>query len=121
MAAGGLDSLFSAVIRTFARVPLGATSWNNSPLPLLTGLLSSGFELALRVATPVLGIILLETVATSLLMRTIPQLNVISIGFSIKIVIGFLALATAVLAIQRAVGEEIGDACSAAMRWAGSL
>jgi flagellar biosynthesis protein FliR len=121
MGAGGLDSLLVAVVNTFGRVPLGGVSFDGSAIALLLGLLSSGFELALRVAAPVLGVILLETVATSLLMRTLPQLNVMSIGFSIKIFLGFGALVMAVSAIERAVGEEVSEACAAVLRWAGAL
>jgi flagellar biosynthetic protein FliR len=121
MGAGGLDSLFVSVVKTFGRVPLGATSFDGSPMSLLLGLLASGYELALRVAAPVLGIIMLETVATSLLMRTLPQLNVMSIGFSIKIVLGFGALVMAAFAIERAIGDEIASACAAVLRWSGAV
>src|SRR6185295_2148118 len=83
---GGLELLFVALGHTFANVPIATASPSLAPVELMTGLVASGFELALRVSAPVLCIILIETIASGLLARTIPQINVQTLGFSIKVV-----------------------------------
>lgn len=117
---GGLDALFLGIVRTLSVTPLGAASVFNSPLDLVLSLVSSGFELALRIAAPVLGIITLETVASAVLAKTMPQLNVLSIGFAVKIVAGVTALVVALSPISGAVGDALNDSMNSMLSWASS-
>jgi flagellar biosynthetic protein FliR len=108
---GGLEVLFLCVARSFEAIPLGAmmtTGWG--PLHHAAPMLASGFELALRVSAPLLGIILIETVATSMLMKTVPQINIMSVGFGLKIILGLLALVLSVRVIDSVVGQHISGA-----------
>lgn len=118
---GGLELLFVGVGRTFAHVPLGMASATLVPVDLLTGLIASGFELALRVAAPVLCIILIETIASALVARTVPQINVQSMGFGIKVIITLLALTASISAVMHATGLDIARTMNAALRWAESV
>ncbi len=115
---GGVDFLFHSVVMTFATVPLGEVAHFGPTTETIVGLLTSGFELALRVATPVLGIIALETVATALIMKTMPQMNIMSVGFPIRIMVGLFGLAAAMAAIGEVVGDEIIAGCNAFHDWA---
>lgn len=115
---GGLEALFIATGATFAGVPAGRAALDMAPMELLTGLVASGFELALRISAPVLCIILIETVASSLLAKTIPQINVQSIGFAVKVLITLLVLAASSGAIMHAAGTDISDALGLILRWA---
>lgn len=121
VAAGGLEALFLALATTFAHVPVGHGIGVLPPLQLLTGLTSSGFELALRVSAPVLCIILIETVVSSFVMKTMPQLNIMSIGFAVKIVAMLLALVAGLAAIAHAVGDDVSETMGAVMRWIDGL
>jgi flagellar biosynthesis protein FliR len=115
---GGMEALFLAVCRTFERVPLGGMELTGAPLDLLTGLLASGFELATRVSMPLTAIILIETVASAFITKTLPQANILSIGFAVKIVLGFLALIAGLTAMQWAIGDDVGMTVRQVLNWA---
>lgn len=57
-------------------------------------LLSGGmFISALKIALPVIGVLLLVSVTLGILSKAAPQMNMLVLGFSAKIVIGFMVLA----------------------------
>jgi flagellar biosynthetic protein FliR len=115
---GGLEALLVGVARSVQAVPLGAANLAASPLDLVTSLITSGFELALRVAAPVLGVILLETVASAVVSKTIPQINIMSIGFAIKIVAGVSTLILALPAVADAVSGAVSSGLGVMLQWA---
>jgi flagellar biosynthesis protein FliR len=118
---GGLEMLFVGLGHTFANVPLATVSPTLAPVELMTGLVASGFELALRVSAPVLCIILIETIASALIAKTIPQINVQSMGFSVKVIITLLVLTAAITAILHATREDMGSALGQVVEWAEGL
>lgn len=121
LAIGGLEQMLLAVMSTFARVPPGGITAGQAPLELLTNLLTSGFELALRVSAPVMCIIFIETVAMGFIMKTMPQLNILSVGFGVKIMAGLLAIIVGLAAIEHTVDLEVGDTVAAIREWAAGL
>ncbi|HZW06302.1 MAG TPA: flagellar biosynthetic protein FliR [Phycisphaerales bacterium] len=107
---GGLDTLFLAVAKSFANAPLGGFAWGDhagSALKMIVGMIGSGMELALRVSTPVLGIIFVETIASGMVMKTMPQMNIMSIGFGLKVLLGIGAVILSFYAISDAVSEHV--------------
>src|SRR6185436_6921163 len=81
IAAGGLEAMLGALVGSFGRVPVSdVAAWPAGDLGgavgLLGGIIGSGFEFALRVAAPVLCIILVETVGAAVIMKTMPQINI---------------------------------------------
>lgn len=121
VALGGLEKLFCGVIDSFKNVPLGGFEVSKTPLDLFVGTLSSGFELAIRVSAPVTAIILLIIVVLGVVGKTMPQLNVLSVGFAIKIIAGLLMLTFALYAIRDAVGDEIVRVLGELSVWVRSL
>src|SRR5262245_24442055 len=121
VALGGLDQLLAGVLDTFRRVPLGGFGAEQMPMDLFVGVLTSGTELALRVALPVSGITLLLIIVLGVITKTMPQINIMSVGFTIKIVAGLLMLALALWTIGGATGAEVQRALADALRWARSL
>lgn len=115
---GGLEGAFLAVCKTFAHIPLGGFDPATSPLALVTGVLSGGFELAIRVSLPLMGIIMMETVATAFLSKTLPTLNIMSIGFAVKIIIGLGALMLGLRAIDEAIGDHVTSTGRSTLHWA---
>ncbi|MCL4220550.1 MAG: flagellar biosynthetic protein FliR [Phycisphaerales bacterium] len=121
IAAGGLDTVFVALLGTFDRVPVGAFAGQHVPLDLYVGILSSGLELAIRVAAPVLGVILLALLAMGFVMKTMPQINILSVGFAAKIVAGLAMLAVSVSAVDSALREDLFSTLDQILGWVDSL
>lgn len=101
--------------------PSAFSSISFSALDLLSGVIASGFELALRISAPVLCIILLETIATAFIMKTMPQLNIMSIGFATKVVLALLGLVLAFRAIAHVTHDDVEQSMSRMVEWAESL
>lgn len=121
LSVGGLDLMHSALLTTFDKVPLGGFGISRAPLDLLAGVVASGYTLALRVAAPVLAIIMLETLSTGVLMKTVPQLNVLTFGFPIKIVAAMIVLIGALPFINEVVHDETLDILNRVFLWVHSL
>lgn len=115
---GGMEQMFAALVGSFASLPPGAASMQPGALDLATNLAASGFELALRVAAPVTGIIMLLLLAMGFIMKTMPQINVLSVGFAIKIVVGLGVLGLALRVLDTVVRDELSDGLGLVVRWA---
>lgn len=85
---GGHRMLFATVVDSFSHVPLGGFRVDAGVVGMVIGLLSAAFELAIRVSAPLLCLVFLETVAMGFLSRTAPQLNLMSLGFALRILAG---------------------------------
>jgi flagellar biosynthesis protein FliR len=118
---GGLEAMFLALMSTFDSVPLGTFATDRLPLDLILGILSSAFELAIRVSAPVLCIVTLLMIAMAFIMKTMPQINILSVGFALKIIFGLSILIFALIAIQNAATDEIVRATNIIVHWARNL
>lgn len=94
----GIDSLYAAVLASFERMPPGTISPAHAPLDAFVAVLASGFELAFRVSLPVVGIVLLLIVVLGVLGKTIPAFNMMSVGFTFKLMGGIAMLAMGIYA-----------------------
>lgn len=121
VALGGLDAAFLSLVSTFDRVPIGAFALDRAPLELAVGTLSSGFELALRVGAPVLGIIFLIMIAMGFITKTMPQLNVMSVGFTLKMIGGIGMIAASLATMQQATAGEIERVMAQVVEWGRTL
>jgi flagellar biosynthesis protein FliR len=120
-ALGGLDVMLRAVIGTFEALPVGGMRAGETPLELLLALISSSFDLAMRVSAPVAGIVLLLVIVFAAIGKTMPQINIMSVGFAIKILGGVLILTASLYAVQGAAGDSIRDALVQVRAWAAGL
>jgi flagellar biosynthetic protein FliR len=117
---GGLEAVFIAMTNTYQHIPLGSMTLTALPLELVVGTLAAGYELAVRVAAPVVAIMLIETVASAVLMKTIPQINILTIGFSIKTIAGLAGLAAATSSIMLVFSDEAARVLTMLTDWAGA-
>lgn len=104
----GLEGVFFALRSTFDHMPLGSLGASMLPGEMIAGLLHSGYENALRIAAPVAVMMMVETIATGVIMKTVPSVNILSIGFAIKILLGVFVLIMALGAISTLLQEEVG-------------
>jgi flagellar biosynthetic protein FliR len=122
LALGGLDAMFLALVYTFAKVPVGAMTADGAvPLDAIVGVLTSGTELGLRVAAPVLCIVLLLMIGIGLLGKTMPQINVLSVGFTLKLFLGLGMLAASMATIQQVSAEEVERVVGWVVQWGKDL
>lgn len=114
---GGHEAMLLAVLHSFEHIPLGGFTAELSILALLTGLLLAAFELALRVAAPLLALIFLQSLAMGYISKTVPQLNILSLGFPIRILVGFFIVAVGLVIINEVIMEGIDTMLRAIFAW----
>ncbi|MBL9032139.1 MAG: flagellar biosynthetic protein FliR [Phycisphaerae bacterium] len=118
LAIGGLEALVLILMRTFETIPIGGLAPARAPLDIVLNVMAAGMELAVRVAAPVTGIIFLVMIALGFLGKTMPQINVMSIGFIVKILAGLAMLAGSLPATRDAVTDELQRVLTALDQWA---
>jgi flagellar biosynthetic protein FliR len=88
LAMNGHHLILTALVQSFHIVPLGEFSLQ----PLMTGrileLLGDIFMVGLRIGAPVMLAVFLTDLALGLLGRTVPQMNLLMVGFPLKIAVG---------------------------------
>lgn len=93
---GGHRLLLAAAVDTFSAVPpLAAVGVIAPGLDTVIDALTAGGALALKVAAPVVVTLLLVQFALGFISRTVPQLNVATVGFSLKGMVAFVLMAAA--------------------------
>jgi flagellar biosynthesis protein FliR len=87
--------LIAALLGTFATIPLGGARLPPTIGETIATLLSESFSLGMRAAAPAMVALLLATLLLGLISRTIPQINVMVVGFGVNsmIALGIIALA----------------------------
>lgn len=81
---GGHRALLAALLDTFTITPLLSFHLSSPAVDVLARVMTDAIILAVRLAAPVLLSMLLVTMAMGFVSRTMPQLNVLSVGFNIK-------------------------------------
>jgi flagellar biosynthetic protein FliR len=107
LAVDGHHLLVRAAMRSFELVPPGAARLGPREIGALVALVGDAFEVAVRIAAPVVAALFIADTALGLLARAIPQLNVFIMGFAVKIGVGFLVLGAAVPFIAHFMGDRI--------------
>jgi flagellar biosynthetic protein FliR len=114
---GGLDVLFMTLADSYHTIPLGTFTASDAPLLVIVGVLSSGFELAIRIASPIIAVVSLLYVSMGFIMKTMPQINIMSIGFAAQIMAGLITLLLLIGTISIVAGEEIENTLAVLVDW----
>lgn len=88
----GHIAFLRGVMETFEALPLLSATMTHGLLELVVGLLQGAMALAIQLAAPALLTMLLVDVVLGFLSKTIPQINVMTAGLSMRSVIGLLVL-----------------------------
>lgn len=118
---GGHEYMLLAVLNSFEYVPLGGFVPDLALIDLLIGLLLSSFELGMRVALPLLGIVLIQSVAMGFIAKTVPQLNILSLGFPLRILMGFGIVAVGVTVMGDVLMDEFNSMFTQLFDWLETL
>jgi flagellar biosynthetic protein FliR len=114
---GGLRTMIAALLDTFQTLPL--TKWTTNTTGesshfeliscALIHILSISFNLSLRVAAPVMISVLVALLVMGLLSKTLPQLNLMSVGFGINSIIMMLVFSLSIGAGIWCFQERVSD------------
>ncbi len=107
---GGHRLLVAALLDTYRFMPLGHAHFTSSLGPLVASLLAESFSLAVRGAAPAIVALMLATIVLGLISRTLPQLNVLALGFGLNTLVSFAVLAISVGAIAWLFQEQLDPA-----------
>ncbi len=118
---GGHEAMVLGVLHSFEHVPPGSVLLDTSVITLLTGLLMAAYELALRVAAPLLALIFLQSIAMGFISKTVPQLNILSLGFPLRILVGFLIVALGLVIINELMMDAMDFMVIWTFNWIESL
>lgn len=101
---GGHRMVMTGLLDTFQTIPPGSALMPRSLMDAVLLLTSESLSLGIRASVPVVTALLLATVVLGLISRTLPQLNVLMLGFGLNTMLTFATLAVtlgaAVLAFQ---------------------
>ncbi|HRV80882.1 MAG TPA: flagellar biosynthetic protein FliR, partial [Planctomycetota bacterium] len=92
LAANGHLWLVRALLASYDRAPVGSLDWSGSIPDTLTVMFSQLFKAGLTFAAPVMVLLSLVSVLMGVLIRTVPQINVIEFGFNMRVLGGLIAL-----------------------------
>lgn len=97
---GGHRLVMAALLDTFQMIPPGSGALSGSAIDVVTTIVSQSFVLGIRAAAPVMTALLLSTIVLGLISRTMPQLNIIAIGFGLNsmVVLGGLMFSLGAIA-----------------------
>jgi flagellar biosynthetic protein FliR len=84
VAVGGHRIVTEALLESFASAPPGQAALGETVVDVLANILTQSFELGVRAAAPLLVALLLANLVLGLISRTLPQINVIAVGFSVN-------------------------------------
>jgi flagellar biosynthetic protein FliR len=97
-------AMVRGVLDSFHTLPLPGDGGRSAfGIDLLLDALQVSGELAIQVAAPALVALTLANVALGFISRTVPQLNVLTVGFSLKTLVGFVLMAVSLPPVVGAV------------------
>lgn len=84
--------LLQGFSQSFELVPLAGLSLGGGIVAELVRISGMIFWFGLQVSMPIFAVILIGDVALGIISRTVPRMNVFQVGFSLKILIGFVVM-----------------------------
>ncbi len=99
LAMGGHRQVMRAFLDTFQWRPPGADDLPPNMVQALSDVMHESFLVGIRAGAPVVVTLLLSILILGLISRTLPQLNVIAVGFSLNAMIMLVTLALSLAAL----------------------
>jgi flagellar biosynthesis protein FliR len=104
--------LVAAMVKSYAYIPINPLNSPSNYLYYVT-LVSHVFSLAVQISLPVFGALLVSDIGVGLLIRTVPQFNIFSVVFPVKIIFGLIILFLSVPFF----GEAVSHLFNTDMSW----
>jgi len=107
VALGGQRLLIGALLETFRQLPPGMATSAASLGETMVSLVTQSFQLGIRGAAPALAALTLSTIAMAVVGRSVPQLNVLSLGLGINSLVAMSVLIAAVGLTAHLLGNQL--------------
>jgi len=104
---GGHHLIAGALIDTFQAMPVGYAGLSPPAIELLSALVHQSLALALQIAAPVMGMMAVVGLAMGFLGHTIPQLNVLVMGFPVRTLAGLVVVGLAIPGIADLLAQVL--------------
>lgn len=91
----GHHMLIKALIESFNTITIGKFIFSEKSIMVILNAFIEFFTIGLKIAIPIVLIILITDITLGLMARTVPQLNVMILGMPVKILVGLSCLALA--------------------------
>lgn len=105
--AGGLGLTIRALVDSYTQLPLGYALVPDATYDVLIKLVGQSLMLVLQIAAPVLTTTAIVGLAMGLMSHTVPQLNVLIIGFPVRTLVGMLVLLVALARMTEAFANAL--------------
>ena len=93
IALGGHRQVLGALLDSFRWRPPGENVFPTGLAHTLSSVVAESFEVGIRAAAPMMVALLLSVLILGLISRTLPQLNVIAVGFSLNAMVMLITMA----------------------------
>ncbi|WP_425807930.1 flagellar biosynthetic protein FliR [Desulfitobacterium sp. Sab5] len=104
--------LIAAMVKSYAYIPVSPTALPQG-IDFYVKLVSAVFSLSVQLALPVIGALFIADLGVGLLSRAVPQLNIFTVVFPVKIIFGFVVLFLSMAFF----GEAINNLFNSNMAW----
>jgi flagellar biosynthetic protein FliR len=107
---GGHRLVMAGLLDTFQTIPPGSGSFPSSLAEGFVTLVGLSFSLGVRAAAPAVTALMLATLILGLVGRTLPQLNILSVGFGLNAMLAFATLGLTLGAAAWAFQDQVEPA-----------
>lgn len=109
LALRGHIAVVSLIMRSFDLVPPMTLQVDGSLEQFAVGIARSAFEIAMRLAGPSIIALMLTSLVLGFFTKTMPQMNVLSVGFSVKVAVGLLLVALTIQFSEGILSRALTD------------
>ncbi len=97
----------SALIETFQTIPVGDAFVSVHAVELMRDLIHQSFVLGVQIAAPALAVMSMVVLTMGFLNRSVPQINVITVGFPVRVTTNLFIVSVSVAGFGRILVDRI--------------
>lgn len=107
---GGHRATMAALLDTYQVVPMLSFRFTDSIILLLVEMLAAAFIIGIRMGAPVIVAVFLSGIVLGFLSRTMPQLNILTVGFTLRLLVALGVAGVSLMAAGDLIVDSIWDA-----------
>jgi flagellar biosynthetic protein FliR len=116
LAMNGHHALIRALASSYESMPIGVGHVDPSIVKSVTELLGLVFVVGVRLAMPIIVVMLVVELAMGLISRAAPMLNLMSVGTPVRLIVGLLVVAAVISVAPSLIARFVPTAMDIGMR-----